>query len=200
MRRIPFRATPDMVLAVAAVRQAGHTHGVIALPTETFYGLAVDPFDPIAVGRVFDLKGRSTEKALPIIAASLEQVDELVDYPGAWRDRLARWWPAPLTVVLPARVSLFGGLTNVAIRIPAKALLRDLLFRVGPLTATSANRSGEAAFADPDGVAHSLGAGLDLLLDGGQTPGGVPSTLIEICGDRVKCLRSGAFPEPSEGW
>ncbi len=196
---LPFTAAAHLPLAAAAVREVRTSHGVVALPTETFYGLAVDPRDPGAVARVFAVKGRSAEKALLVVAASLAQLDALVVVPVGLRERLAAAWPAPLTVVLPVREPVAAGARTLAVRIPDHPLLRALLARVGPLTATSANRSGSPPAATADAVGAGLGDGVDLLLDGGPTPGGMPSTLLEARGDGLKLLRRGGW-EPPPGW
>jgi L-threonylcarbamoyladenylate synthase len=177
--------------------KACQRHGVVALPTETFYGLAVPPDDPVAVARVFTLKGRPAEKALPVVAASLAQLGPLAVFPEAWRRRLEAAWPAPLTVVLPSGTGFAGG-GNVAVRVPAHRLLRALLASVGPLTATSANRSGGPPLSRPQDVARLLGAGLALLLDGGEAPGGLPSTVVDLSGELPRLLRQGAWQVPSE--
>jgi L-threonylcarbamoyladenylate synthase len=197
MLRLPFADERDLSAALKAVLSARQGHGVVALPTETFYGLAVAPDDPVAVARVFTLKGRPAEKALPVVAASVAQLGPLAVFPEAWRGRLEATWPAPLTVVLPSRTGLAGG-GNVAVRVPAHPLLRALLASVGPLTATSANRSGGPPLSRPRDVARLLGAGLALLLDGGEAPGGLPSTVLDLTGELPRLLRQGAWQVPSE--
>lgn len=199
MLRLPFDLPRDLPASVAAVRAVQAEHGIVALPTETSYGLAVDPRDREAVGRVFELKGRDTEKALLVVAGSLTQLDSLVRWPDPWRSRLEAVWPAPLTVILPVREDLAaaGGAT-LAVRLPAHTLLRSLLLRVGPLTATSANRSGEPPLTTARAVAAELGEDLALLLDGGPTPGGAASTLLDVSGARPRLLRPGPWPVPPD--
>jgi L-threonylcarbamoyladenylate synthase len=196
--RLPFSTAADLPAAVAAVREVLARHGVVALPTETFYGLAVDPHDRIAVARVFDLKGREATKALLVVAASLQQVERLVVLDPRRRAALAAAWPAPLTVVLPLAAPLAAAAGSLAVRVPAHPLLRSLLARVGPLTATSANRSGAPPCATADTVAAALGGEVDLLLDGGATPGGAPSTLVDWTGERPAAQRVGAWPLPPD--
>src|SRR3989304_1957504 len=106
MLHLPFSDEHDLSAALQAMREAQHGHGVVALPTETFYGLAVPPDDPVAVDRGFALKGRPAEKAVPVVGASIAQLDPLVVLPKGWRGRLEAAWPAPLTVVLPAAMTL----------------------------------------------------------------------------------------------
>jgi len=198
MLRLPFADEHDLPGAVRAVRSAHREHGVVAVPTETFYGLAVPPDDPVAVQRVFALKGRPEEKALPVVGASIAQLDPLVVVPEAWRGRLEAAWPAPLTVILPAAATLPAGGKTVAVRVPGHPLLRALLAAVGPLTATSANRSGGPALARASEVARLLGDGLTLLLDGGNAPGGRSSTVVDLTRGVPQIVRQGGWQLPPE--
>ncbi|HPC82975.1 MAG TPA: L-threonylcarbamoyladenylate synthase [Thermoanaerobaculaceae bacterium] len=198
MRVQPFHADSDLPAAAAACRAALDGHGVVAVPTETFYGLAVDPRDAAAVEAVLELKGRPADKALPLVAADLDQVAELVVLAPVWVARLAAVWPAPLTVVAPVRQPLPACGRTAAVRVPGHGLLRALLRMTGPLTATSANPSGLPALISPAAVAKAFGRGLALLLDGGDAPGGSPSTLVDICSEVPKLLRPGAFRPPRE--
>ena len=201
MLRLPFASEAHLPRAAAAVRDALASHEIVALPTETYYGLAVDPQDDEAVGRLFSLKGRPRDKALLVVGASLDQLDRLVLIPEEWRSRLEGAWPAPFTVVLPASAvrSAVGAGRTLAVRVPANGLLRALLGVVGPLTATSANRSGDPPIATADGVAEALGHGIALLLDGGDTPGGDPTTLVDLMSSPPRVLRPGTW-EPPTAW
>ena len=198
MLHLPFSDERDLSAALQAMREAQHDHGVVALPTETFYGLAVPPDDPVAVDRVFALKGRPAEKALLVVGASIAQLDPLVVLPEGWRGRLEAAWPAPLTVVLPAAMTLAAGGRTLAVRVPAHPLLRALLASAGPLTATSANRSGGPPLARAGEVARVLGDGLALLLDGGDAPGGLSSTVVDLTRGVPRIVRQGAWRPPPE--
>lgn len=192
MRRLPFVVDGDARAAARAVGEVTTAAGVVLLPTETYYGLAADPLDPDAVGRVFAAKGRPAGMALPVLCSDWRQLEELVVVPEVHRVRLVRIWPAALSVVLPCRRAVAaapGG--TVAIRIPGHAMLRAVLYRVGPLTGTSANRHGEPACADPDSALASLVEPPDLVLDGGRTPGGEPSTVVDLTEDEPRVLRRG---------
>jgi L-threonylcarbamoyladenylate synthase len=176
--------------------------GVLAVPTESSYGLAADPRSAEGIGTVFRLKGRDAGKALPLVAADLKQIAALgADPDGPELARLARVagriWPGPLTVVLPVSGELPAAAPDgtVAVRIPAHAGLRTLLAELGrPLTATSANRSGEPPVLDPE-VAARLLAGADAaVVDGGRLPGGPPSTVVRLVPGGVEVLREGAVP------
>jgi L-threonylcarbamoyladenylate synthase len=180
---------------------------VLAIPTESSYGLAVDPRNAEGIARVYGLKGRDGSKALPLVAADRAQIDALgLDTGPLDRPELAplvaRGWPGPLSVVLALAGpdgALHGGAPDGtwAVRIPGHDGLRELLAGVGrALTATSANRSGEPPLLDPDGAAALLAGlpeGAAAVIDGGVLPGGPPSTLIRLSDGRVEVLRAGAF-------
>lgn len=191
----PVRPDPDALERAAAILRSG---GVAAVPTDTLYGLAADPFNVTAVDRVFAIKGRMSDRALPLVAADAAQVREWI---GGWSvlgDRLSgRFWPGPLTLVLTAPPTLAsavtGGRGTVGIRVPAHFVARALCAAVGrPLTATSANQSGKPATEHPDVVAGSLGDKVDALVDAGATPGGPPSTIIDITTGEPRLIRAGA--------
>ncbi len=172
---------------------------VLAYPTETFYGLGANAFDPVACGRILELKGREVGKALPIIVADIGQLDLIADeLPRAVAPLAERFWPGPLTLVLPVRSGLPGalaGLTTVAVRVSGLVLAREMA-RLGgfPLTSTSANRSGGFPARTADEVEAVLGEGLDLTLDGGPTLGGNPSTIVDLSCPEPRLLRHGAIP------
>lgn len=186
---------PDVIVRVAAMLRAG---AVAAVPTDTLYGLAVNPFDAAAVGRLFVVKSREQERALPLVAADTAQVRMSLGELSALGERLAeRFWPGPLTIVIPAPSTLAaevtGGSGTVAVRVPAHAVIRTLCAAAGmPLTATSANVSGQPATADPDHVAQVLGDVIDVLVDAGHTRGGPPSTIVDVTGSTPRLIRAGA--------
>ena len=191
-----------MIIAVSAqgiaqAVEALRSGAVVAFPTDTLYGLAADPRRDDAVGRLFALKGRRPDAAVPLVASSLEQARTAGEF-GPHELRLARaFWPGPLSIVVPAdpsiaRAALGGGVT-VAIRVPAHATARELASAFGfPLTATSANASGEPAAETADDVARTV-PGVDLILDGGRVTGGLPSTLVRVEGDAPTLVRAGAI-------
>jgi L-threonylcarbamoyladenylate synthase len=173
--------------------------GVLAVPTESSYALAADPWHPEGVARIYRIKGREAGKALPVVAAGLGQLARLgIDRDTPILERLGGLWPAPLTVVLTVARPLpaSAGEATLAVRIPAHEGLRRLLAALGtPLTATSANPSGGAPVVDADAAA-ALVAGEDAaVVDGGTLPGGPPSTLVAPRpGGGFAVLRPGAFP------
>lgn len=193
-----FRVQPDrpdagVIAEAAALIRRGL---VVAYPTDTLYGLAVDPRNPIAVRRLYALKGRAESSALTLIAAGLPQVRAAAEMTAAGARLAARWWPGPLTIVLPARdvlarESLAGG-TTVGIRVPDHAVAAALAGALGfAITATSANRSGTPPASDSASLAVAL-PGVDAIVDAGTTRGGPPSTLVDASGDGIRLLREGA--------
>jgi L-threonylcarbamoyladenylate synthase len=174
---------------------------VVAIPTDTLYGLAANPFDAAAVRRVFEVKGRADGQPLPLIAADMGQIAAQVgQLPVPALQLAARFWPGPLTLVVPAPARLAGGVSGgtgtVGVRVPNHMVARKLCDVAGTmLTATSANVSGELPSADPDHVMRTLGQRVALLLDAGPTPGGPPSTVIDVTGGQIRLVRTGAI-----GW
>lgn len=172
---------------------------VAAIPTETFYGLAASPWSGPGCARILAMKGRPAEKALPVVAATPDDLDALgVEAPAGVVGRFAALWPAPLTVVFSLRAPLActAGERSLAVRIPAHEKLRRLLAVTGPLTATSANLSGEPPLASPDRVADAFGNAVDVVVDAGETRGGLPSTIVDARFDPPRVVRPGAFPWP----
>ena len=190
----PLYPAAEAIDAAVRVLLAG---GVVAYPTDTLYGLAVDPRQPEAIARLFEVKGRSSEMAIPLIAAEIGQVERDVGPLSELATRLAgHFWPGPLTLVIEAHPDLdrrlLGGGTSVAVRVPDHAVARALAARLGfAVTATSANTSGGVAPATARTVEAGLGAVVTLGIDGGPTAGGAPSTIIDARGDRPVLLRDG---------
>jgi len=190
------RAPSEEALAEAArVLRAG---AIVALPTETFYGLAADPFLPGTLAAVNALKGKDATSPILLLAADRAQAEALMAARPRAFDALASLWPAPLTLVLrasaavPADVS--GGRGTVAVRVPALALPRLLAGRVGrAVTGVSANRTGEPPPVCADEVAAAFPEGLGLLLDGGETPGEAPSTIVDLTVEPPQPIRVGAI-------
>lgn len=179
---------------VKAVTQRGE---VVAIPTETYYGLGVDPFNPKAVDRLLALKDREAGKPILVLIGSLDQLSSLVqEVPSAASSLIEAFWPGPLTIVFPARPSLPTSLTagtgNVGVRLSSCRPLCELLERVGPLTGTSANRTGAPPAQTPEVVQETLRDEVELIVDCGPTPGGLPSTVVEARGS-LRIIREGAI-------
>lgn len=170
--------------------------GVVAIPTESSYGLAVDPRNRRGVEAIYEIKGREPAKALPVVVADASQALDL-GVPATALAAAARLWPAPLSVLMPLAAPLAasaGGVT-LAVRVPAHRRLRQLLADLGfGLTASSANRSGETPIVEPQALSPLLAGRLAIVVDDGALGGGPPSTLIEWHGDEVRILRQGAYP------
>ncbi len=171
---------------------------VVAIPTDTLYGLAVDPFSAAAVDALFAAKDRPGERALPLIASDRAQVERVLGPLTPLGARLAdRGWPGPLTLVVAAPRSIAAAVTagtgTVGVRVPQHDVARAIARMVGrPLTATSANISGEPATDDPDRVEASLGDRIEMLVDVGRTAGGLPSTIVDVTGAEPRLIRAGA--------
>jgi L-threonylcarbamoyladenylate synthase len=191
----PGAAAAPLAEAALWIRRGG----IVAFPTDTFYGLAVDPRAAPAVDALFDLKGRDATVALPLIAASVEQVDVFCGPLAGTTRRLATaFWPGPLSLICtaPARVAaaVHAGRGTVAIRVPAHDVARALASAFGaPVTATSANPSGAPparTMADLAPIAHDARL---LILDAGDAPGGAPSTIVDARTDPPTLVRAGAI-------
>ncbi len=174
--------------------------GVVAFPTETFYGLAADASNETALKKIFWIKGREEKKPLLLLVADLTWIERVAaGTPKIAGTLMERFWPGPLTLVLPAAEGLSplitGGTGKVGLRISSHPVARSLVRAVGrPITATSANRSGEPSIRLAGEVASSLGARLDAVLDGGETAGGLGSTVLDLTSSPPEILRAGAIP------
>lgn len=179
----------------AAVLQRG---GVIAFPTETVYGLAADPASLVGVASVFDLKGRPPGEALPLIAAHVDAARRVASVWSPVAARLAaRFWPGPLTLVVPVNADevvmpATAGRGTVGVRVSSHPVARALaeVSPAGVITATSANRSGTPSHTTADGVAAALQR-VDVILDGGDAPGGPASTIVDLTGAEPRLIREG---------
>lgn len=172
--------------------------GVLAFPTESSYGLGADPRNAAGVAAIYRVKVREAGKALPVVVSGIGQLADLGVDPNLYIvKRLLEHWPAPLSAVLPIARPLpaSAGTGTLAVRVPDHERLRALLAELGQgLTATSANRSGEEPILDPVEAARLLAGEDAVVIDGGVLPGGPPSTLVAIEGDRLVVLRAGRFP------
>jgi L-threonylcarbamoyladenylate synthase len=200
VRRIPLSELNASREETFRLRELFGKGGVVALPTETFYGLAADPSSEAAVARICRIKGRDAVKALPVLFAVRGHLPRLrVGDDGArLLDPFFQIWPAPLTVVIPIRepIAASRGDSRLGVRVPADRALRVLLERVGPVTGTSANRSGSPPLDDPDAVEALFRREVDWLIDGGRTPGGKPSTVLDATENPPRVLRAGAYAWP----
>jgi tRNA threonylcarbamoyl adenosine modification protein (Sua5/YciO/YrdC/YwlC family) len=174
---------------------------VVAFPTDTFYCLGADPFNLAAVSEVYRIKGRTADRPLPLLVASLDQASDLTADPPALFFKLAEaFWPGPLTIVVPASrqipLKITGNTGKVGLRWPRAPLAVALIAAAArPLTGTSANLSEHPACATAEEVDEQVGATLPLILDAGNAQGELASTVVELVGGRARILRQGPITE-----
>jgi len=189
---VPADPSPSFFVPIADLVHRG---GLLAVGTESSYALAASVSNPRALDRVIDAKERPSGKPLLVLIGERSQLDTLAGSVPFWfHAMINEFWPGPLTVIVPARPGLSPVLTagtgTIGIREPAPAFLRALLRHTGPLTGTSANRSGQAPCLTAGEVEASLGHDVDLILDTGPAPGIPPSTLLSVV-DEPAILRAG---------
>lgn len=173
--------------------------GILALPTDTFYALAANPYQPAALQRLFALKGRAENKPVLLLVADMEMARQVAAaIPETGRRLMIRFWPGPLTLILPAREELpalvTGGTGTVGVRQPRQPLVCRWLAALGfPVTGTSANRSGGEPLISAEEVSREFGAEVDLILNAGPCPGGLPSTVVDVCRTPPRLVRTGGI-------
>ncbi|MBK9927246.1 MAG: threonylcarbamoyl-AMP synthase [Anaerolineales bacterium] len=169
--------------------------GLVAFPTDTVYGVGALAFDGKAVESIYTAKDRPIEKAIPILIGEImDTVKITTDFPRPARVLASRFWPGPLTCVLAKKPSIpeaVSATNTVGIRIPDHAVSRILLRATGPMAVTSANISGKESPSTAGEVFAQLNGRIALIIDGGKTPGGVPSTVVDCSTDEIKILRNG---------
>jgi tRNA threonylcarbamoyl adenosine modification protein (Sua5/YciO/YrdC/YwlC family) len=174
---------------------------LVAIPTDTFYGIAADPFNLAAVDQIYRVKGRPETRALPILVNTTSQAIALArDVPYTFHKLAAKFWPGPLTLLVeastgvPLKVTAHTG--NVALRWPKSAIVDALIGLVkGPITGTSGNISGQPACASAVELLEQMGDRLPLILDAGDTPGNLASTIVKLEGDDWEIMRGGVITE-----
>lgn len=169
--------------------------GIIAFPTDTVYGLGALTFDNAAIESVYTAKDRPLEKAIPILIGDLSDLDKVgFDIPDMALRFASRFWPGPLTCVIPKKLTLpraVSATSTVAVRIPDHPDALALLQAAGPMAVTSANISGAQNPLTAQDVYGQLNGRIPLILDGGKTPGGIPSTVVDCTGEKPVILREG---------
>ncbi|HWR37296.1 MAG TPA: L-threonylcarbamoyladenylate synthase [Clostridia bacterium] len=190
--------TPEQSLITYAAEQI-RSGRVLGMPTDTFYGLAVDPFNLHAVERVYEIKERGRHKPLSLLIESIEQAEQMADdLPDELYGLAERFWPGPLTIIvkaaprLPLKVTANTG--NIAIRVPSAAIpLAVIRAAKVPITATSANLSGASECTTAEAVKGQLKDRVSVIVDGGTSPRSVPSTIVHLDRRGWKLMREGAI-------
>jgi L-threonylcarbamoyladenylate synthase len=192
----PVIAELEKVEKIVSVLRHG---GLIIYPTETFYGLGADIFLLEAIQKVYRLKRRDLSKPLPVVISDLEMLQDVaMELPPVYRPLISAFWPGPLTIILKAssRVpeALLGPSGSIGIRLTGYKWLRALVRKASfPLTATSANISGEMEIADSKEAIRMFEGKVDLIVDGGRTEGFLPSTVLDLTGKKPRLIREGAI-------
>jgi tRNA threonylcarbamoyl adenosine modification protein (Sua5/YciO/YrdC/YwlC family) len=190
--RIVRTDSPGWLSDAVGILQRG---GLVVFPTDTVYGVGAVAFDPAAVARIYRAKGRREENPIPVLVDGEEAMDKLSLHPPAGARRLAHaFWPGPLTLVVPKAPGLpaeVGPGPSVGLRAPDHPVAMRLLRAIGPLATSSANPSGKPPTTHAEDVRASLGGTVDLVIDGGEAPGGMPSTVLDCTCDPPQVLRPG---------
>jgi len=189
-----LRATKDNIVSASQMVKKG---GLVVYPTDTVYGLGCDPFNMEAVTRVFKVKGER-DKPLPILASDVKSVKKIAFLSETARRVAAKFWPGPLTLVVPKKPILPDivtcNLNSVGVRIPRhNVALRLISLSNGLLVGTSANKTGEKPPCTAQEAAEKLGEEVDVILDGGPAPLGAPSTVVDLTREKPKILREGSI-------
>jgi len=181
--------------AIPSALEILHAGGLVAFPTDTVYGIGALAFDGKAVESIYAAKERPVEKAIPILIGDMDDLARVgINIPDAARQLASRFWPGPLTVLVPKRADLpeaISATSTVGVRVPDHEVARALLRAAGPMAVTSANISGGQNPVTAQEVYEQLGGRIRLIIDGGRTPGGFPSTVVECTTPELKILREG---------
>jgi L-threonylcarbamoyladenylate synthase len=169
--------------------------GLVAFPTDTVYGVAAGAFEGRAIQGIFAVKGRREDNPIPVLVAGISEIDRVAS-PLTGRVQLLAeaFWPGPLTIVVPKGPGVpeeIGWAGTVGLRAPDHPVAMSILSAAGPLAVSSANRSGEPALTSPSDVLASMAGRIDVLVDGGDAPGGLPSTVVDCTQDPPRILREG---------
>jgi len=174
--------------------------GVIVYPTETFYGLGASIFSRKAIQRIYRLKKRIPSKPLPIVISDFQMLEDIVvGVPPLFQPIVSKLWPGPLTIVLKGAPhlpeELKGASGSIGVRLTGYPWLRALVRHAGfPITATSANLTGEREISQPGKVIDVFRGKVDLIVDGGKTEGKIASTVVDLTGKNPSLIREGAIP------
>jgi L-threonylcarbamoyladenylate synthase len=198
LRISPETPEPAIIRYAAQLIRRGE---LVAIPTDTFYGIAADPFNLAAVDQIYRVKGRPETRALPILVNSVAQAVSLaLDVPYSFHKLAAKFWPGPLTLLVEASTGIPLKITadtgNVALRWPKSVFVCSLIDLVkGPITGTSGNISGQPACATAVDLFEQMGDRLPLIIDAGETPGNLASTIVKLEGNDWTVMREGVISE-----
>jgi L-threonylcarbamoyladenylate synthase len=185
-------SSPDAIPRALEILRGG---GLVAFPTDTVYGVGALAFNAAAVESIYAAKNRPNEKAIPVLLGGADDLAKVTSsIPPMALTLAARFWPGPLTLVVPKHPDLpeaVSAMATVGVRVPDHPVARRLLQASGPMAVTSANLSGHASPSTAEEVFEQLSGRITLILDGGRTPGGVPSTVVDCAGAEPKILREG---------
>ena len=183
---------PETIKNALKVLRAG---GLVAFPTDTVYGVGALVFDEKAVESIYAAKERPVEKAIPVLIGDAEDLTKVAEQVPSLASKLvARFWPGPLTVLVPKKPSIpqvVSATSTVGVRVPDHEVARALLRLTGPMAVTSANISSQPSPTTAEDVEAQLGGRIAMIIDGGNTPGGIPSTLVDCTGSEIQILREG---------
>jgi len=186
----------DAIRRALEILRAG---GLVAFPTDTVYGVGSLAFDRKAVESIYTAKDRPIEKAIPVLIGDTDDLDKIaMDIPNMALKLASHFWPGPLTILVPKQPGLpeaVSATSTVGVRVPDHEVARALLRAAGPMAVTSANISGQANPTTAEEVFTQLNGRIGLIIDGGKTPGGVPSTLVDCSGENIRILREGPIAE-----
>jgi L-threonylcarbamoyladenylate synthase len=185
----------DSTLAIQEALKVLRKGGLVAFPTDTVYGLGTLAFNGKAVEAIYIAKDRPMDKAIPILLWDFDDLPKVTSNLPPMAAKLAsRFWPGPLTLVIPKNPNLpeaISATATVAVRVPDHKIARAILRATGPMAVTSANISGQPSPVTADDVFAQLGGRIELIINGGKTPGGMPSTLVDCTGNEPAILRDG---------
>jgi len=188
---VRWPADPSHIAQAAERLRAG---AVLAFPTDTLYAVAARAADPVAVARLYQVKERPRGQLVVWLVLDRAQVERFAVVSASAGELMARYWPGPLTLVLPARIRSDG--PTIAVRAPDHDVALALLRALGePIASSSANPAGQPPPVDADQVIAGLGDRLDIVLDGGPCRIGQPSTILDLSGATPRILRQGAIPD-----
>jgi L-threonylcarbamoyladenylate synthase len=184
--------TPNAITSALEVLLSG---GLVAFPTDTVYGVGCLAFHQHAIESIYVAKDRPLEKAIPVLIGDDDDLAKVADeIPILAMKLINRFWPGPLTLLVPKKPTLpeaISATSTVGVRVPDHEVTRSLLRLTGPMAVTSANLSGQASPTTAQQVYAQLGGRIAMIIDGGETPGGIPSTLVDCTGDTIQVLREG---------